>query len=460
MSFLAPELDPEFLPAAKRWAEYRKLAAREASLIPFLIAMETPDGCVSRFGIRVLPDQHRKANDSAFLTERAIKFLLWQRGASKIYISGDPKLALSIAKIYSSDGKRAFDTDLMRRIYETPLQIIHVENQDDLPDENRMDRKIGGHLNGNRIGIDLGASSRTCCAVIDGKTVYSETVHWAPAMVEDPDYHQHGVMDSIRSAARHLPEIDGIGISAAGAYFNNRARVGSIFRGIKEDLFEKHISGMFQRISQELHVPVEIINDGEVTALAGVLAGLAPPVLGLALGSALGGGYVNPDGHLNGWLNELAFVPIDYNPTAPSDEWSGDIGCCVQYLSQQGAIRLAKTANITLPQDASQGEQFAILSKLADNMDESALKVFRSLGVYLASAVAHFDQFYKLKNILLLGGVCAGNGGAVLLDAARNTLNTNYPTIAEHVDIHLPAAIERKIAQAEAAASLPEIIIR
>ena len=34
-------------------------------------------------------------------------------------------------------------------------------------------------------------------------------------------------------------------------------------------------------------------------------------------------GYVNKDGNLNGWLSELAFVPVDYNKKAMVDEWSG-----------------------------------------------------------------------------------------------------------------------------------------
>ena len=39
-----------------------------------------------------------------------------------------------------------------------------------------------------------------------------------------------------------------------------------------------------------------------------------------------------------GWLNELAFVPVDANPEAMRDEWSGDIGCGVKYFSQDGVM--------------------------------------------------------------------------------------------------------------------------
>ena len=43
-------------------------------------------------------------------------------------------------------------------------------------------------------------------------------------------------------------------------------------------------------------------------------------VLGIALGTSTAGGYVTPEGNITSWLNELAFVPVDYNPNAAADE--------------------------------------------------------------------------------------------------------------------------------------------
>ena len=54
------------------------------------------------------------------------------------------------------------------------------------------------------------------------------------------------------------------------------------------------------------------------------------------MGTSVAGGYVTADGSITPWLNELAFVPIDYRENAPVDEWSGDRGCAVQYFCQQG----------------------------------------------------------------------------------------------------------------------------
>ena len=49
-------------------------------------------------------------------------------------------------------------------------------------------------------------------------------------------------------------------------------------------------------------------------------------VLGIAMGSSLAAGFVTPQGNITTWLNELAFVPVDYREDAPVDEWSGDRG--------------------------------------------------------------------------------------------------------------------------------------
>ncbi len=81
-------------------------------------------------------------------------------------------------------------------------------------------------------------------------------------------------------------------------------------------------------------------------------------MLGIALGSSQAGGYVTMAGNLLDWLHELAFCPIDYNPAAPMDEWSGDRGCGALYLSQQCVFRLAPRAGIRLLADARARSRF------------------------------------------------------------------------------------------------------
>ena len=107
-------------------------------------------------------------------------------------------------------------------------------------------------------------------------------------------------------------------------------------------------------------VPLEIVNDGEVSALAGSMSMEENAVLGIAMGSSLAAGYVTPHGNITNWLDELAFAPIDYNPQAPVDEWSGDRGVGALYMSQQCVFRLAPKVGIDIPPELSLARQAQI----------------------------------------------------------------------------------------------------
>src|SRR5947199_221054 len=132
---------------------------------------------------------------------------------------------------------------------------------------------LGRHLEGCRIGFDLGASDRKCAAVIDGKVVFSDEVPWNPSAQADPQYHFDGIDDSLRRAATHLPRVDAIGGSAAGVYVDNEVRIGSLYRTVPRDQFDTRIRRLFFDLQAAWNgVPFEVVNDGEVTALAGSMA--------------------------------------------------------------------------------------------------------------------------------------------------------------------------------------------
>src|SRR5258708_12268902 len=155
-------------------------------------------------------------------------------------------------------------------------------------------------------------------------------------------------MAALKTGGSKMPRVDAIGGSSAGIYVDNRAMVASLFRGVPKERFGE-IKTLFLRIRDELKVPLEIINDGDVTALAGAMSLEDNAVLGVAMGSSEAVGYVDPTGNITGWLNELAFAPVDYNPTGPLEEWSGDRGVGALYFSQQDVFRLASKAGIKLP---------------------------------------------------------------------------------------------------------------
>ncbi|MEO6183596.1 MAG: ROK family protein, partial [Verrucomicrobiota bacterium] len=316
---------------------------------------------------------------------------------------------------------------------------------------------LGRHLEGCRIGFDLGGSDRKAAAVIDGKVVFSEEVIWDPYLQPDPQYHLDGIMDSLKKAAAHLPCVDAIGGSAAGVYVNNRVKVASLFRGVPKDLFDARVKDLFLEV-QKLwnNVPFEIVNDGEVTALAGSMSLKKNSVLGIAMGTSQAGGYVTPEGNITTWLNELAFMPVDYNPNAPRDEWSGDYGCGVQYFSQQAVGRLIPAADIEIDPNLGLPEKLKEVQKLMAEGDERAAKIYQTIGTYLGYAVLHYSDFYHIENVLALGRVTSGAGGDLIIEVAKEVLKSEFPDVSQRISFHMPNENDKRHGQAIAAASLPK----
>ena len=272
---LAPELDPGFLPAALWNREYRKLvaAAGTKAVVRLAVCLERANGTVSRFDTAILPEE--ESNDALNLryVERIVKFLLWARGGWKVTIGGSAKIAAGLARLYSADGERAFDHKVMgRTIYDRDFTVESCA-YDAAPAGKEISVKLGGHFDGCRIGFDLGGSDRKCAAVKDGETVHSEEVVWDPYFQKDINYHRAGIIDSLKRAAAKLPRIDAIGGSAAGVYVDNQPRIASLFRGIPEAEFATRVRPIFLEIAKEFPgVPFIVLNDGEVTALAGAVS--------------------------------------------------------------------------------------------------------------------------------------------------------------------------------------------
>jgi predicted NBD/HSP70 family sugar kinase len=293
-------------------------------------------------------------------------------------------------------------------------------------------------------------------AVIDGEPVFTEEVVWDPRHAADPSYHYNEIMAGLKSAANHLPRVDAIGGSSAGIYINNRPRVASLFRAVSRELFEARVGNLFLDMKRAWGgIPFEVVNDGDVTALAGSMSLQDNAVLGIALGSSEAGGYVTKTGELTTWLNELAFCPVDYDPQAPVDEWSGDRGCGAQYFSQQAVFRLAAEAGIELDERVGPAQQLKFVQEMAAAGEARAKQIFETIGCYVGYGIAHYADFYELRNVLILGRVTSGEGGNIILSQAQEVLRNEFPELAQEIRLRLPDEATRRIGQAVAAAGLP-----
>lgn len=455
---MVPALDPGFRPSVLVNREFLRQVRASGEPVPVQLALEQPDGSVFHFHTEVFGNSQPMAAHNAGFIERLVKFLLWSRGGFRLFVAGPKPLAVHLQRHFLETAAGRFDSELIgERVYGRPIEVVHAAAAD-IPAPRARARELGRHLDGCRIGFDLGGSDRKVAAVEDGTVVFSEETVWNPYPQSDPQYHFDGIMDSLKRAAARLPRVDAIGGSAAGVYVENRVRVASLFRGVPRDVFDRRVKDLFLEIQRAWNgVPLEVVNDGEVTALAGSMALGRNAVLGLALGTSLAAGYVTRDGGITSWLNELAFAPVDANTQSPRDEWSGDYGVGVQYLSQQAVGRLAAAAGIAVDPRLSLPETLRHVQDLMKRDDPRARGIYQTLGTYLGYAVALYAGFYDFDHVLVLGRVTSGAGGGILAGTAREILMREFPELAGRIAFHLPDEKDKRLGQAVAAASLPEL---
>ena len=442
-----PVLDPEFIPFGVWMKSYLEEATH-----PIAVAVEREDGLIAVRESFIRGDEFAEANYR--YVERLVKFELWSIGGFRVYIKGADAIAEKLSQAYSPEGERKFDYEFVGDVYEKPLEVIAC-TEDTFPEAHETTKSIGGHMEGCRIGFDAGGSDRKVSAVIDGEAVYSEEVVWFPMITEDPEYHFNEIVTAFKTAASKMPRVDAIGVSSAGTFVGNSPMVASLFIKVPRERREE-VKSIYDRAGAEIgDVPLVVANDGDVTALAGFMSTGEGDILGVAMGTSEAVGYVNDEGNVLGWINELAFAPVDLSPNAMQDEWSTDFGVGCKYFSQDAVIKLAPADNIILDPELSPAEKLKVVQGLANEGDEGALDIFRSMGVYLAHTLVLYSSFYEIKTLLVLGRVASGVGGDLLISECKRVLAEEHPELAAQINVTLPDEKMRRVGQSVAAASLP-----
>lgn len=443
-----PSLDPEFMPILKFNRAFLETAKK-----PVSIALERSGGQVAVCDTFIHGTPEMRQADQYYI-DRLVKSMLWMKGGFKVYVSGGEDIYSYLKKTFAPGGARSFDSDFMAGVYERPFEVVFC---DKVPQEAGASQAVGRHLAGCRVGFDAGGSDRKLSAVIDGEPVYSEEVVWFPKITEDPDYHYDGIVSAFKSAAEKMPRVDAVGVSSAGIYIDNRTMVASLFLKVPKDKFNEKVKDIYIRAARDVFgpdIPLVVCNDGDVSALAGAMGLGENNVLGIAMGTSEAVGYVDTEGNICGWLNELAFAPVDGQPDAMEDEWSGDIGCGVKYFSQDGVIKLAPRAGIELT-GASPAEKLKEVQALMAADDARAKAVYESIGVYLGHTLGLYAMFYDIRHVQMMGRVMSGKGGDIIMETASRVMDEEYPDVAFRPEA--PDEKTRRVGQSAAAASLPEL---
>ncbi len=445
------KLDKTFAPAVLYFDKFEKEVKETNDYETLVIVVERMDNLSEKYETVIYNEKENKLEENLFYLERLVKTLLWVYGGYKISIVGPLYVKDELIKIFNT--KRLFDKEFMERIYEEKFQIVHL---DEVPEINQHYHSIGKNFDGYRIGFDAGGSDMKVSAVVNGESIYSEEIVWLPKLNSNPDYHREKIRGAILKAVEKLPRVDALGVSSAGVYINNEAKVASLFIQVPIDLFNQKIKNIYKDIAKELNVPLEVANDGDVTALAGSVSLEKNNLLGIAMGTSEAVGYINKDGHITGWLNELAFAPVDLQENATVDEWSLDYGVGCKYFSQDAVIRLAEDAGVVFDKDLSLADRLKQVQALGKD-NETFVNIFKTIGGYLAYGLAFYSKFYDIENVLLLGRVLSGDGGIIMVDEANKVLASDFKDLSKKIEIFLPDEKTIRVGQSIVASSLVKL---
>ena len=452
-----PVLDKNFYPMIKALNDFEKKVNETGNAVEVTLIAERSGGYNYVYKYNALPDGvDDKLNFR--IAERLAKTILWVVGGFKIYVAGSKSVYEYLKDAYTLEGLRAFDVDFMSGVYEKPFEVVWLE-KDEVPAQKNNSVRVGGYLNGCRIGFDAGGSDRKVSAVIDGEVVYSEEVVWNPKITSDPTYHYNEILTAMKTAASKMPTVDAIGVSSAGVVVNNRMMDASLFIKVDKKKHGEFVKNIYINVAKEMgeNIPLVVANDGDVTALAGAIDLEDNGVLGIAMGTSEAVGYINTQSGINGWLSELAFAPVDFNENAMQDEWSGDFGVGCKYFSQDAVIKLAEYGGYTFQDGLTPAQKLKVVQAMMEKDEPLAKQIYEDIGVYLAHTIPFYSKFYDIKHMILLGRVMGGKGGDIILATCKQVLAEEYPEFAT-LDIRLPDENSRRVGQSIAAASLPKSI--
>eukprot|EP00928_Gymnodinium_smaydae_P063127 TRINITY_DN467_c0_g1_i5.p1 TRINITY_DN467_c0_g1~~TRINITY_DN467_c0_g1_i5.p1 ORF type:complete len:533 (+),score=167.54 TRINITY_DN467_c0_g1_i5:55-1599(+) len=477
-------LDAGFAPVVLAKREYRKAAQECKDTLYF--ALPRKNGC-GRGELKVFLEDDKRYQASVILAGVMIQEMIWMKGATSLQLCGPKGICAAVKADFSKGGAYAFEAETMPKCNgeaDKTFEVTIVDAIGSLPASKDTPEVCGKEANGNRLAFDLGKSDIKTVFVKDGEVLDSMETEWDVTAV-DPEYHFKMIVDAMngtieRAKKKGAGAIQAVGGSATGTVSSdNEATWCDIFPNVPADVYKEKVVDIFKRISNKVagDVPLKVINDGEVTALAAVQkltkengGKLIGNVMGISMGSSEGGGYADADGNLKGWFNELCYVKLDMNPSAPTDPWSKEAhrGLSHMYLGQRGATKNAYKItevpeNYKYPhpdmctiKHEDHAQCLKLIQKAMKDTPEKAADLYKTCGVYLGYALAQYVEHYKIEHVMILGRVSKGDGGDIMLKTASEVLNTEFPDIPK-IKFHTADDHFKAVGQCIAAAALPTI---
>ena len=102
-------------------------------------------------------------------------------------------------------------------------------------------------------------------------------------------------------------------------------------------------------------------------------------------------------------------------------------------------------------------EQLVEVQKAMEQGHAGARRIYQTIGVCFGYTIAHYAEFYDIRNLLILGRVTSGSGGELILEKAAEVLQDEFPELNDRITMTTPDEKMKRHGQAVAAASLPTL---
>ena len=236
------------------------------------------------------------------------------------------------------------------------------------------------------IGVDLGGTNIRAGLVLGSKVIKKVEVK------TEPDKGKAIVIKNLVKAINNVMTkgVIGIGIGSPGPL---DYRKGLIIRTKNIPLERVNLKKILEK---KFNVPVFVDNDANCFALGEAVYGSGKKhncVIGLTIGTGVGGGIVINKKVLHGRLNagELGHMTIKFDGRKARSCNNGDLE---EYVSTRGIMRTAKGLKAKTPLD---------VYNLALKGNKKAINVFEKMGFYLGIAVANFVNIFD-PDVVIIGG--------------------------------------------------------
>ena len=283
------------------------------------------------------------------------------------------------------------------------------------------------------LGIDIGGTGIKLGWVDDAGNVLTRASVPTPAASSPTE-----TVACIKAAVQQLGQ-DGaarpgtVGIGCAGLIDSQRGIVRT-----SPNLPAWHDVPLAQLLAEALAMPSVLLNDATAFALAEARIGAgraASPVLGLTIGTGIGGGLVidgrTVDGH-RGFAGEIGHMSVDL---AGPDCACGNRGCLELYVGRRALVRnylqrvtwsAGNPVHELAGGDREQVEPL-LVATAAQQGDGPAAAAFASCGRVLGVGLANLTNLVDPAVIVIGGGL--SQAGELLIEPARREMSARAMAI-------------------------------